>query len=233
MTPEAGAAAPWQPEGVSAIDRYVTALDRRLVGPGRLKRDVLTEARDSLIDAAAAYEDAGIDPADAQRRAVDDFGSVARIAPAYQAEVAATYGQRLAGLVTVLLVIGALLGDRMWQGAPWIGVEPPEGYVLAARALNWAGYLGLATAAIGFLVLRWRARWGASSEVVRAVGYATAAALGTVLVLGGAVYVSTVAMYPSALTWPPMVVGGIVLSAAVGYLGWGATRCVVAVRATT
>jgi hypothetical protein len=216
---------------VSAIDSHVTALGRRLVGPARLKRDVLTEARDSLVDAAAAYEDAGLPPDDAQRRAVADFGSVARIAPAYQAEVAATYGQRLAGLVTALLLTTALLGDRMWQGAPWTGIAPPGGYATAARALDWLGYLGIGTAAAGFLALRLRARRGHSGRVVRVVGYATAAALSSVLLLGAGVYVSTVAIYPGALTWPPMLVGGILLSGMLGYLAWGASRCLAAARA--
>jgi hypothetical protein len=101
-----------------------------------------------------------------------------------------------------------------------------------ANALNWVGPLAMVTAAAGFVLLRWRARRGESGRLVRWVGYAATATLGSVIVLGAVVYGYTVAIYPGALTWPPMLVGGAVLSASLGYLGWAATRCIAAVRAT-
>lgn len=216
---------------MSAIDEYVAALGRRLVGPGRLKRDVLAEARDSLVDAADAFEERGLDPAEAERRAIAEFGSLARIAPAYQRELAATYSQRLAGLMALVLIGTALVGDRMWQGAPWAGVDPPDRYGTVARALDWVGPLGMITAIVGFVLLRWWARRGDSGWLAGAVGYATTAVLGSVVVLGTAVYAYTVAVFPQALMWPPMVVGGVLLASALGYLVWTAARCLAALRA--
>jgi hypothetical protein len=217
---------------VSAIDEYVAALGRRLVGPERLVRDMLTEARDSLTDAADAFQHAGLDPHAAEQRAVAEFGSVSRIAPAYQRELAATYSQRLAGLLALVLIGTALLGDRMWQGAPWTGFEPPGQYGTVARALDWVGPVGMVTAIAGFLLLRWQSRRGSSDgRLANAVGYATTAVLGAVVVLGAAIYAYTVAVFPQALTWPPMIVGGLVLTSALTYLTWTAARCVAALRA--
>jgi hypothetical protein len=71
------------------IDDYVTALDRTLRGPRRARRDLVTEARDSLTDCAEAYLAEGMDQAGAERMAVADFGTVAEIAPGYQEELTA------------------------------------------------------------------------------------------------------------------------------------------------
>jgi hypothetical protein len=43
------------------IDHYLRLLGQRLRGSPRLKRDLLTEARDSLRDATEAYRECGLD----------------------------------------------------------------------------------------------------------------------------------------------------------------------------
>jgi hypothetical protein len=47
---------------------------------------MVAEARDSLVDAAESYQDAGLAPVDARRRAVAEFGW-----PAIAAQTAALY----------------------------------------------------------------------------------------------------------------------------------------------
>jgi hypothetical protein len=78
------------------IDRYLAELSARLHGPARLKADLLAEARDGLLDATAALVTRGQRPIEAARVAVEQFGPVAAIAPAYQAELGVAQGRRTA-----------------------------------------------------------------------------------------------------------------------------------------
>jgi hypothetical protein len=83
----------------SLIDTYITELGRALHGPRRAKDDLLTEARDGLVDAAEAYEHGGADRAAAERQAVREFGAVQDIAPGYQTELGLVQGRRTALLI--------------------------------------------------------------------------------------------------------------------------------------
>ncbi|MFC0114311.1 permease prefix domain 1-containing protein [Kibdelosporangium aridum] len=99
--------------GSSVIDDYVADLDTRLRGNRKVKLDLLTEARDSLEDAADCYRSAGLPDEDAQRKAVADFGPVGAIARDYQGELAVAYGTRT--LRSILFILPALhLG---WEGS--------------------------------------------------------------------------------------------------------------------
>jgi hypothetical protein len=211
----------------TAIDDYVASLDRRLIGPRRVKRDMITEARDSLRDAAEAYREAGLDEAVAERRAVDDFGSIQRIAPGYQGELAASSARRLAVAVAVLPVVAMLFGDRMWQDSPWDGIaQPSGGYALLARSLDMTAYVWAIGAVLAFVALRWQARRGTDPRrLVRTLGMGTIGVLGVVQALGATIYVSTVVAFPVALTWPPMIAGGLVLTAIFAGICWAAVRC--------
>jgi hypothetical protein len=84
---------------VGVIDAYVAELGGILRGPRRAKADLLDEARDSLVDAVRAYQDRGLDRQAAERRAVEEFGDVAEIAPGYQTELGLVQGRRTALLV--------------------------------------------------------------------------------------------------------------------------------------
>lgn len=83
----------------------MTELGARLRGPARLKADLLAEASDGLSDAAAAGRATGLDPAAAQRRAIEEFGPLALVGAAYQRELGLAQGRRTA--LWVLLVIAA------------------------------------------------------------------------------------------------------------------------------
>lgn len=78
------------------IDAYLTDLGAALRGPRRAKSDLLAEARDHLVDAAQQYERDGLERPAAERAATADFGELAEIVPAYQAELGLTQGRRTA-----------------------------------------------------------------------------------------------------------------------------------------
>jgi hypothetical protein len=142
------------PERVSGeIDDYVTGLRRTLKGPVRARRDLVAEARDSLYDAAEAYELDGLDPAEAERRAVGEFGRIDEIAPGYQEELAACQGRRLAVLLFVSVPLTAILWSVIWKTfplTPLIDVVKPPWFGLVARAVD---YLQLATGVAGAAAL--------------------------------------------------------------------------------
>ncbi|MGN9783308.1 permease prefix domain 1-containing protein [Nonomuraea sp. ZG12] len=73
--------------GTSVIDDYVDRLHRRLKGPPRIKRDLLAEARDGLLDATDAWQRRGLGRAEAERTAVREFGPFGEIARGYQREL--------------------------------------------------------------------------------------------------------------------------------------------------
>ncbi|MFS8478385.1 MAG: permease prefix domain 1-containing protein [Micromonosporaceae bacterium] len=212
--------------GRGPIDEYVRALDRRLVGPRRAKRDLVTEARDSLVDAAEAYQAGGLDRLAAERRAVAEFGAPDRIAPQYQRELAAGAARRLALLVTAFAVGGLLLGDRMWQGAPWADRTPSRGYLAAAVALDHLPYVVAAVTVLVLLGMRQLARRGGDPRrLCRALSLWTLGALGLSGALGGTVFMWTVMADIRALTWPPMAVGGVLLAALTAWQMVAALRC--------
>ncbi|MBO3751382.1 hypothetical protein J5X84_35360 [Streptosporangiaceae bacterium NEAU-GS5] len=149
------------------IDGYVAALRRALRGPVRARRDLVAEARDSLCDAAEAYELDGLGRAAAERRAVEEFGPIAEIAPGYQEELAACQGRRLAVLLFVSVPLTAILWSAVWKAFPMtpvIDAVKPPWFGLIARAVD---YLQLATGVVGAAALltyrkarppRWLAR---------------------------------------------------------------------------
>lgn len=78
------------------IDAYLTELGTALRGPRRAKSDLLAEARDHLVDTTEKYERDGLERPAAERAATADFGALAEIVPAYQAELGLAQGHRTA-----------------------------------------------------------------------------------------------------------------------------------------
>jgi hypothetical protein len=131
------------------IDAYVAELSGVLSGPRRAKRDLLTEARDSLVDSTEAYERRGLNRRAAERRAVADFGGVQEVAPAYQTELGLAQGRRTALLVIIVLAPQHLI----WDNAPTTGLG--LWYSLLHASMAWIGGVAiggsvLATIATGF-----------------------------------------------------------------------------------
>ncbi|CAM3935783.1 permease prefix domain 1-containing protein [Kibdelosporangium persicum] len=168
----------------SVIDDYVADLDARLPGGRKVKTDLLTEARDSLEDAAECYRRAGFAEHDAQRKAVEDFGPVAVIARDYQGELAVAYGART--LRSILFVLPAT--HMLWEGARliWLGGwenapggnPPPQWYMPFAQisdSMTWA--VSIATALALLIARLWSRRTADNRLIARcAAGVAMVAA---------------------------------------------------------
>ena len=151
------------------IDAYLADLSAELRGPRRKRRDVLAEVRDSLDDAAEHFRAEGASPAEAERLAVAEFGTVAQIAPAFQAELG--YAQQWRTALLVILVIAP-------QGRIWDNDLRPEGDPgLLLRALRemeqWLGTAVLLAAFVLLVVSRLGVRrLGVRPAITRATGLA-------------------------------------------------------------
>ncbi|WP_326562525.1 permease prefix domain 1-containing protein [Micromonospora sp. NBC_01796] len=211
------------------IDHYLRLLDERLRGPASRKRDLLTEARDSLWDATEAYRDSGLEAVAAQRRAVAEFGTPDQLAPAYQAELTAGQGRRLA-LVVALVPVAMLTADLMWWQPPATTPSAPSGFLLMVRALDWASYAAGALALVTLLLLgpasrRWHL---APRTVVRPLALVALVVGGLIWALGAFAGVNATLESPAALTWPPMIAAWIMLNATFGLLTWMTVRVIAA-----
>jgi hypothetical protein len=155
------------------IDVYIAELARSLRGPRRFRTDLVTEARDSLVDAAEAYELAGLARRDAERQAVVDFGDVRTIASDYQTELGLAQTRRTALLVLVLIGTQGAITEVAWRlvadlGWTW---HPGAAYSLLARLVDWVGLLTVIAAAATLLVCRSRLSWRLNQRALsRAAG---------------------------------------------------------------
>ncbi|MEU9824462.1 permease prefix domain 1-containing protein [Micromonospora chersina] len=199
------------------VDDRLRELAGQLHGPARLKADLLIEARHALEDAVEAYREGGLPVAEAERRAVAEFGTPAQLAPGYQAELAtgALRGLALRALaVAVVLMAG---GDLTWRGASWSeGPRPPAGYLLLSSAVNgvWAVIAGLALAGLLLGLLAARHATTRLSRLARVVGFGLTGGLVVGAATGVALFGWSVHLWDAALTWPPMIIGAVVVGAA-------------------
>lgn len=132
------------------VDGYVAELRRALRGPRRATADLLTEARDGLVDAAEAYQGMGLSRTEAEHRAVLDFGEIRAIAPEYQAELGLTQARRTALLVCAVITGQTALAEYAWRTAAGAGTwNPPTAYAVLAGVVDWTSYL---TVLVGLLV---------------------------------------------------------------------------------
>lgn len=160
--------------GRVVIDTYVTSLGAALRGPRAAKRELLTEVRDSLHDAAAHYESAGLPGDEAARLAVDEFGSVRELAPDYQRELALFQARRTALFVAAAVAVQQVISEVAWRSAAtgwdW---RPGRGYIFLAQTVDYTGYavvlLGLLAAVACGIGSRYVS---VGSRFVRATGVA-------------------------------------------------------------
>ncbi|MFF5174335.1 permease prefix domain 1-containing protein [Micromonospora sp. NPDC000089] len=198
------------------VDERLRELDDRLRGPARVKHELLVELRDALTDAAEAYRAAGLSAVEAERRAVAEFGSPVRLAPAYQAELAAAALRTLStrALLVALLLVAA--GDLTWRGSSWSdGPRPPAGYLLLSASMHviWLTAAGLALAALAAGALGAR-RGRAEPPGGRLLGWGLTGVLVVGVTSGLALFGWSVRLWDAALTWPPLLVGAVLASAA-------------------
>jgi hypothetical protein len=210
------------------IDEYVLALGARLRGPAPLRADLLAEARDGLVDAATAYRADGLPAVEARRLAVRDFGAVGEVAPAYQAELATTAAQRLALRLAVVLVVMVSASSLMWRDAPWADAPASAtAYTVLSATVDRLGMALALGSLAAYAWLAWSARRGRPPSARAAHRIAGAALVGVVALTAGGLgmYAYTVSQAHAALTWPPMVIGGVLTGAALTWLAGGAARC--------
>ncbi|MCX4474427.1 hypothetical protein C5N14_24305 [Micromonospora sp. MW-13] len=198
------------------VEDRLRELADRLHGPPRLKADLLAEARHGLQDAVEAYRNGGLSAAQAERRAVAEFGDAARLAPAYQAELAAGSLRGLA--MRVLAVAGILIvaGDLTWRGSSWSdGPGPPAGYRLLSASLNgiWVTTALLAAAGLLLVAASARSTHPVLPRLARLTGFGLTATLALGVLGGAALYGWSVGLWAPARTWPPMIVGALLTSA--------------------
>ncbi|MFF4876616.1 permease prefix domain 1-containing protein [Micromonospora sp. NPDC000668] len=199
------------------VEEHLRELAARLQGPARLKTDLLTEARHGLLDAVEAYREDGVPPTEAQRRAVAEFGTPAQLLPSWQAELAVG---ALRGLSLRMLAVAGVLvvaGDLTWSGATWSdGPRPPAVYLLLSASVDWIWMGALLFAVAGLLVVVASGRSARPGLVVaqRAVGAGLTGALVLGMLAGGALFAWSIGLWDAALSWPPMIIGAVLISAA-------------------
>ena len=217
---------------LAVIERYADGLAAALRGPRRLRADLVAEARHSLLDAAEAHLDAGLLPADAVRRAVDEFGEYAEIVPGYQAELAVAQGKRTALWMCTALPVMHLLAPLMWWQGPWVnGKDPISGYWTLTTNFDLLSLFASVVAMVLLVGFGWGSRFVRDS-----VRYSRWIGIGVLMFLfvhgaaGAAVMAISVHQWPEVATWPPILIGVPLNIAAFGYAAVTACRCIHACR---
>jgi hypothetical protein len=214
------------------MDRYLAGLGAALRGPRQIKADLLAEARHSLLDAAEAYQGMGLSPEQARRRAVAEFGSLADIVPDYQAELAVAQGRRTALLIALALPLLYLLSPLLWWHSPWSGQgQTTSDYFRLANGFDYLSLGGAFLAGLVWLGFGWGSRYVRNGmALTRLLGRGALGFLAIHGVAGGAIYLWSVAQWPSALRWPPMWAGAAVMWLTFGYAAVCAWRCLATSR---
>ncbi|EME57494.1 permease prefix domain 1-containing protein [Amycolatopsis decaplanina] len=166
---------------MTAIEAYMGELDRRLSGSPSAKADLLTEAEDGLTDAAEAYLAGGVDEAEAERRAVADFGPVDLIARDYQGELGLRRDIRVLWelIVGVPLLILAWDFARVLSSGDWSRLgEPPSWYHRAIGTADTLAALSPMVAIAGLIAARLLSRRPTGPPAARAVSWSLAGAVG-------------------------------------------------------
>ncbi|GIF64750.1 hypothetical protein Ais01nite_27850 [Asanoa ishikariensis] len=210
------------------VDEHIRRLDGALSGPRGLKRRMLAEARDGLDDAVRDLRAAGQPAAAAQRQAIAEFGGVDEVAPAFQAELAASAARVFGLRVIAVFAVSAFCSDLMWQGAPWSGPRPPAAYLLLSDSVDWLARVAIGVAVLGSVAL-WLATRRGHAVPARLLRGAMAGLVAVLTLLGAgalALFGWSADMWTGALTWPPMIVGGVVMTVAAGWIARAAATAV-------
>ncbi len=215
------------------ISVYLASLDRRLRGPRRIRRDLLAEARDGLVDTAEALAEDGLPPVAAELAAVAEFGPVAEVASAYQEELAAGQGRRTAAMLFLTVPVCSLLWSLMWRIFPTVPVHRhtplPGWFWTISRLLDWTqvavAVLGaVALVAFGVVALR-RPR-----AVTRALGILIVAHLPLLAVMSMVLTIANGEELRHFRDFPPAMALNVLTFLLYGWQLCSAYRCLSAAR---
>lgn len=214
------------------IDTYVAALHGALRGPRVAKSDLVTEARDGLIDAAERHEQDGLDRATAERAAVEEFGPVADLAPQYQLELALTQCRRTAVLVAVAVAAQSLYSEITWHndasGSTW---QPDRFYSILASTVDYASYAVVAGALVAALACGIGSRYfEVGRRFARAIGIGAIGVVGF-FALGGSVLAALAPAWHSGAhhhaPMPLLEIGWpVVVAVLPAWMTYSGVRCV-------
>jgi hypothetical protein len=216
--------------GTDLIERYVTDLGSRLQGSKKQVRDLLTETRDSLADAVEAHLDRGLSERDAQRRAVEEFGSVRQIANEYQAELAVAYGTRTLIWLAVVLPLMHMAWEygRMLIIGPWqsFGTPTPSWYLFIAKANDLTSGVASGVALVALVLGRILARKCDTKLLARLAATIAVLAVGVVMLGNVAIIAATAHLDVSRLMQSlPMTIASLITWTVIIRLGLLARRC--------
>lgn len=111
--------------GMSLIDAYAWSLRPALIAGPRLRRRIVDEVRDHLLEATTRYRTEGLAPEEAERRAIAEFGSEQVVAGGFadamrEVRLMMRYS-KAAGvfgcLFWLLGVMSPIFGELRWGGA--------------------------------------------------------------------------------------------------------------------
>jgi hypothetical protein len=210
---------------VSLIEAYVSELDDTLRGPRGLKADMIAEARDGLLDASEAYEQAGYDPDAAQGRAIADFGPVDAIAPDYQTQLGLSQGRR-----TVLLMCASLAAQPIvWRVLlPLAGHPESSGgaaYDVVNRLVEGIGAVSIGSGLLLVLALGPGTRYlRAPDRLIRGVGVFALVVCAVFVVLGTLMS----AFGPDGRAWKGVPTLAVLLYIPLMHVAFAARRCLLA-----
>ncbi|MDA0632561.1 permease prefix domain 1-containing protein [Nonomuraea sp. MCN248] len=215
------------------IDDYAAELRRALSGPYGPKRDLVVEARHSLLDCAEAYQAQGLRRTEAERRAVEEFGPVRDVAPGYQEELTASAGRRLGLLLFVSVPATVLAWGLIWSFQPaetWVAADRPEWFTTASRLLDVVQLAFGLYGGLALLALSRPARWIPRPRLVtRSLGLSVWLLLPLNTLLG--LLISHASQLPaSTLSSTPVVLANVLTYAFAGTQLYCATRCVMLSR---
>ncbi len=150
-----------------AIGSYLAEVAARLAGPARSRDDILAELGAGLADATDAYRRAGLNPAQAARAAVAEFGSPEQVADGFHAELAAAQARRTAlalmmtGPVTGLLWIATALASHIstHPAPPWAWASLPAAARLATHLAMIVLVAAIGSALVTLATTGRLARW--------------------------------------------------------------------------
>src|SRR5262249_53334020 len=152
---------------VPAVERYLAEITARLPGPREAHVGIVAELHSGLLDAADAYQSAGLAPSQAAQAAIREFGDPARVAAGFSAEIAARQARRaavillvpgpLVGLLWIATALASPLGIRLTQLWHWAGLPPGLRVTMALVAV--AAGVTFAAALLGIATTGRLTRW--------------------------------------------------------------------------